>query len=461
MKVFSSEYIKDFEKLRNAIVGFEFEFYTDRSYYKLLELLNNKLYPITVSGFRKYHSKFKPDENNFKIEADLSGGPEMIEIVSGPMPYVNSKVILLKILNILQEYCRTDEKCSIHINVSFDKDKTVKTIDNLNRLKILLEVDEDYIYSLFPERKDNIYAKSVKNVIPYKGFDFSTDAVEILKTNLELPDSRYYGINLTTIEKGRVEWRYVGGKDYHKKTADILSLMDYFISLTWDCISEPLNDEDIEKLKEYLFDNINTYKNFSSLENFVAQFPTIDLQVDKLSEYSLLKAYYEQIYEQIFDLIRNVYNLRDCIINMDTATNRLEVVEATFKTIFDVENYDFIESSVNSGRYTNCNFISSQILNGTIHGGEIIDSQILKSKVENAKIDNNSEVQDSYLYQCFIDGHIIGNSVLRMCKLGSNSVIDDSVRIVTDTNNYFNTKAQTDKGGAPELKIPKTKGKKW
>ena len=466
MKVFSNEYINDFEKLKNAVVGFEFEFYTDRSYYKLLELLNNQLKPITVAGYRKYHSSFKPDENNFKIEPDLSGGPDMVELITGPMPYVNAKIILLKIVKILQDNGYTDEKCSLHINVSFDKDKTNKTIDKLNRMKLLLEVDEDYIYSMFPERVNNIYAKSVKNVIPFKGFDYSNNAIGILINNLELPDTKYYGINIKTIEKGRLEWRYIGGKDYILKTTEILTLMDYFISITWNCIGESLSEDNMKKLKEYLFENINNFKTFSKLEDFIAQFPTINVQVDKMSDYAILKAYYENVYEKIYDLVRNVYNLKDCIINLDTQTNRLEIVDASFKTIFDIDEYDLIETRVNSGRYNTCNFISSEVVDGSIHGGEIIDSDIVNCKLEGVKIDNNSEIKDSYLYQCFIDGHVTGQSIIRSCKLGANAVVDDSVKIVTDTSNYFNTSTQYKKGNPDnmptvDMKIPKTKGKKW
>lgn len=467
MKVYSNEYITDFNKLKNAIIGFEFEFYTERSYYKLLELLNNVLSPIKVHGFRKYHSKFKPDENNFKIEPDLSGGPELVELITGPLPYVNAKIILLKILKVLDKYAKTDQKCSLHINISFDDNEDGKILNNLNQLKLILEVDEDYIYQYFPDRKNNIYAKTVKNLIPFKGFDFSINAVSLVQNNLQLPDTKYYGINFRTIEKGRLEWRYIGDVDYHKKTAEILSLMDYFIALTWNCLDEKLNEEDLKKLEEYLFKNINLFKTFSNYENFIAEFPTIDIQVDKLNEFGIVKAYYNSFYEQVYEMIRNIYNLKNCIINFDTQVNRIELVEATFKTIFDLDNLDFIQCSMNSGRYNHCKFISSELINGTIHGGEIIDSNIINSKIENAKIDKESEIADSYLYQCLIDGSVEGDSVLRMCKLGPNAVIGDDVRIVTDVNNYFNTTPSplSKKGGPAEdikdMKIPITKGKKW
>jgi hypothetical protein len=472
MKIYSNEYIKDFDKLKNSVIGFEFEFYTDRSYYKLLELLNNELAPIKTSGFRKYHSDFKPDENNFKIEPDLSMGPQGVEYITGPIPYTNAKLVLLKILKILEKYARTDEKCSLHINISFEDVGDGKVLNNLNKLKLILEVDEDYIYNFFPERKNNIYAKTVKSLIPFKGYDYSTNAVELLQNNIQLSDTKYYGLNFKPIENidtvgQRLECRYIGGLDYHKKTADILSLMDYFIALTWNCCNSSLDEDDLTKLQEYLFKNINIFKSFNNYDDFVAEFPTIDFQVDKISEYGVIKAYYDTVFDEVYEMMRNIYNLKDCIINLDTQVNRLEVVDATFKTIFDIDNIDFIECSMNSGRYTSCNFISSELINGTIHGGDIMDSDIFNSKIENAKIDRESEVSDCYLYQCYVDSAVKGNSVLRMCQIGPNAIIEDSVKIATDMNNYFNTKTVGDDKkdtGVQDLKnmkIPDIKGKKW
>ena len=88
------------------------------------------------------------------------------------------------------------------------------------------------------------------------------------------------------------------------------------------------------------------------------------------------------MYERVLCQIYNKY----CIINFDTEVNRLELVDATFKTIFDLNNLDFIECSMNSGRYNACNFISSELVNGTIHGGEIMDSNVFNSKIENARL---------------------------------------------------------------------------
>ena len=51
----------------------------------------------------------------------------------------------------------------------------------------------------------------------------------------------------------------------------------------------------MDELNDYLSDNINRFKNFSKLDNFIAEFPTITLQVDKRSDTIILKTYYEQM----------------------------------------------------------------------------------------------------------------------------------------------------------------------
>ena len=96
MKKFSDKYINNVDILRKAIVGFEFEFYADKSYYKLLEYLNRELAPIKVSGFRHYHSSFKPTSTHFKIEPDTSLGPAGIELITGPQSYYNAKKTSVK-----------------------------------------------------------------------------------------------------------------------------------------------------------------------------------------------------------------------------------------------------------------------------------------------------------------------------------------------------------------------------
>jgi len=122
MEKYSDKFLNQKHKLKDSIIGFEFEFYMkDLSYYKTLELLNNELNPIKVWGFRQYHSGFKVDDKNFKIEPDLSGGSNMVELITGPLNYYDAKYFLIKILKIIQKYGYTNDKSSIHFNISLMK----------------------------------------------------------------------------------------------------------------------------------------------------------------------------------------------------------------------------------------------------------------------------------------------------------------------------------------------------
>ena len=149
MRKYSEKFLNDSEVLKKAKCGLEFEFYMkELSFYKTLELLNQYLSPVKVWGFRKYHTDFTPDSQNFKIEPDLSGGANMVELITGPLDYFEAKYYLIKLLKFIQIHGYTNEKSSIHFNISFtDEDKN---LNDLNVLKLILMVDEDEIYSSYP-----------------------------------------------------------------------------------------------------------------------------------------------------------------------------------------------------------------------------------------------------------------------------------------------------------------------
>ncbi len=216
MKKYSDKFLNQSNKLKTAKVGFEFEFYMkDLSFYKTLEMLNEEMKPVRVWGFRQYHSDFTPDELNFKIEPDLSGGSNMVELVTGPLDFFDAKYYLIKILKFIQNYGYTNEKCSIHYNLSFNNEE--KNLNDINILKLILNTDEEEIYRSYPTRKGSIYAKTIKKIIPYKEYDFFNIPINVVKNNMRLPSDKYYGINFLHInndkESQRLEYRYIGGKD--------------------------------------------------------------------------------------------------------------------------------------------------------------------------------------------------------------------------------------------------------
>lgn len=459
MRKYSDKFLNQTNKLKNAKVGFEFEFYMkDISYYKTLELLNKELAPVKVWGFRQYHSSFTPDESNFKIEPDLSGGSNMVELVTGPLAFFDAKYYLIKIIKFIQNWGYTNEKCSIHFNISFDDDEM--DLNDLNILKLILNIDEEEIYRAYPSRKDNVYAKSIKTIIPYKEYDFFNIPISTIKNNMRLPNDKYYGVNfLNTIEnkeKQRLEFRYVGGKDYEKNIGQAIYFMERFIINTYDSIDSDFNEVDISKLKEYLEDNINTYKNLSRYDNFIVEFPTIQLQIDQVSDYSMVKSYYDKIFSKIFKLIESTEELKDCIINYVTRSQTLEIVDSNIKTLTTIKGIEFINCQL-EGIFNDCFFLSSAVINSQLTKCGIQNSDINDSKIFNCNVDN-SKLENCYFMEGYLNGDMRGG-VYRSGKLGPNATMDSEVKIVTDYNNFFDTSFDSEGDKVKDKSLMKSFGK--
>lgn len=440
MKKYSDKFLNQSDKLKKAICGFEFEFYMkDLSYYKTMELLNQELAPVKVWGFRQYHSDFKPDAKNFKLEPDLSGGANMLELITGPMDYYDAKYYLIKIIKFIQTNGYTNEKSSIHFNLSFHDEE--KDLNDLNVLKLILNTDEDEIYRIYPSRKDNVYAKSIKKMIPYKEYDFFNISIGVVKNNLRTPNDKYYGINFTHIienkDSQRLEFRYIGGKDYEKNIGNLIYFMDRFIINVYDSIDVDFNYDDVTKLEEFLEKNITLFKNFSKYDNFIVDFPNIQLQVDQSSVYDLVNAYYPNIYTDLFSIIDGTSDLKECIINYVTITQTIEIVDANIKTTSTIKDCDLINCNC-EGVFENCFFVGSEIKNSQLTRCKLQQSNADNSKILSCKVEM-SDLSNCYFMDGYLNGDMFGG-VYRSGKLGPYATLDSEVKIVTDDGNFFDTK---------------------
>jgi hypothetical protein len=441
MKKYSEKFLNNSDILKNSVVGIELEFYMkDLSYYKTLELLNQYLDPVRVYGFREYHPDFKPTADMFCLTPDLSGGQNLVELITGPMPYYDAKFYMIKILKFIQENGYTTDKASIHYNISFN-DVSDKNLNDLNVLKLILNTDEDEIYRVFPSRQNNVYAKTVRKIIPYKEYDFNNIPIDIVKNNLRLPNDKYYGINFLHINKDkegqRLEFRYVGGKDYEKNIGQIIYFLDRFVINVYNSIDTVFNDSDINKLEDYLDKNISYLKTFSKYDNFIVEFPTINIQIDQNTGYDVVNAYYPKIYNKLYTLIDSTQDLKECIINYVTTFQRIEIIDANIKSNFNLKDYDFINCVLSDGIFESCSFVNSEITNSQLIKSKIYGTKVKSSKVLNCNVEA-SVLNDCFFMNGYLNGGMIGG-IFRSGKLGPYSNISSDTKIVSETDNFFDT----------------------
>ncbi len=425
MNGLNKNFINDYKILNTAIIGIECEFFSNYSYIKTLELLNLEFDPIEIWGINKYHSEFPVTENIFKIEPDYSGGSEMIELITGPMPQLSAKIIIQKILNFIQKNGYTNEHSSIHINISFN-DCDIKF---LNPIKLILNFNEDYIYSKFQNRRNNIYAQSIKRIIPFEDFEDSEIGLNFTIGSLQLPDdTKYYGINLQKKQKGQLEYRYIGGEKYEYKEDYISEIVDYMVLQTKKAILEELNEEDNIKLLSYLDDNINQFKSYKTYDDFLSNIKEIEIEIDKNRDYNVIKMSQEKLYKKLFEIIKSCENIKNATINYNSITNRLEIVNAIINNIHYLNGVDFVECQLTNVTLYNCDIIDC-----VVETGHIYNCNIFESKITNCKLNNVNAMEWSKLYNCMFDGKFLDcymeNGVFRSGQLGENAQIENNVKM--------------------------------
>lgn len=428
MNSFSNKYINNFNDLKDSIVGLEVEFFSNFNFIKTLEKLNNTFIGKEVWGINQYHSDFTPTEDIFKIEPDYSGGSEMIELITGPMKWAEARLILIQMLVFIRQNGYTDEHCSIHINVSFNKESNID-IYNLNLIKLLLNFNEDFIYNKFPTRRGNIYARSISQIIPFTDWNDPEIAFNVILNSLKLPDdTKYYGINVNKKFEGYLEYRYIGGTDYETKIDEVLELFDYFILQTKKAIVDPLNEEDKIKLLAYLERNINWYKQYNSYDEFLGNIDGINIQIDKNGDYKTVKMSWDKFKTQLFNFIQNTNDISETLINYNSTTNRLEIVGAHLKDISNVYSVDFIDCNISNCTLYNCDIVNSNINLGHIHNTNIYDS-----KIENSKLMDCKATEFTELNNCVFDGGqlncVMRNGVFRSGQIMQDAEIDNTVKM--------------------------------
>lgn len=388
--------------LSSSVLGFEFEFYSDIPKGKVAEELS-KLLKKKVVFTDRYHSQVPVDASNFKLEPDYSGGSKMMELITGPLNYNESLPILIKILNWINQNGWTNDRCAFQFSVSFDKNRRdVKDkIETLDKLKFVLGLDEGKIYSNFGTRQKNVYAKSIKRVLPVNRFSILEKISTIDPKMYRVPSDKYYGVNFTKLPKGYLEFRYLGNQDYQKKIKDIREVIDYVVLYLYDILSHRINgytEEDLVTLQKMMSQYSKVVRSFSNPEFFFRNFPDFHLFIDLRGWDDNVRTYFPMIREKVFDLIVEG-NITSCYFNYDTTTGRYQVKGARSRGAFEIKDFDLIQCDIKNGTIRNCNLYDSVIKKSSIEDSHVFNScKIISSKLKDTGVDFTNELKE-----CFID----------------------------------------------------------
>lgn len=383
--------------LNAALMGVEFEFYSnfdlEATKKQLAELLGRK---IRLED--KAHSEFQPSAEEFKMEPDMSGGKGLIELVTGPIPYRNARIMVIKMLGWIKENGYTNDRASIHVNLSFDKKylEDPALVSKMNVLKFILDFDEQQVYKFFPNREKSAYAKSIKWIMPkWEAYHF--DPNQIASNNFKFADTKYYGINFSKKEKNYLEFRYLGGADYEKKAEDILYLTERFLQQMWASFNDPrFSAENKIELQRILNKNKPVMDMLKNYEKVNEHWPDIKILVDLQDNPTVIRVHWERFKNRVMDLLVNG-SMTKGIINYDSDYGAVQVKDGVFPTVYLLENFEFIDCEL-MGNLTNCSFYNCKVAGSAIMWGSLYrGTEVKDSKVESSYTHGSCELINCYV----------------------------------------------------------------
>ena len=394
--------------LNKVKIGFEFEFFTKLKARKLMSEIKKTLNVKVTTGVKERSfsreitgnsSEFVPTDKVFKLEKDYSGGPDMYELITGPIGYFDARKVLILMLKKIQEIGMTNDRCGLHINISFDDGDLLAMHVNILKFCIdFLDIEKN-IYKDFPSRKNNIYANSITRLVPdfnYMQLDLNNLSIEKMKFLLPL-ESRYFGVNFKKLKNNYIEFRYIGGSGYEKKIDKILNYTDDFIYLMYENLTNTnINANRADKFTKHIKKKISKIGAFKNFDLFKEAFLDIDLSVDLKNNHGLLKMRFNEIRQLLYELII-INGMTSGSINYDSDISKIQVRDAklkNLKVLWDIELFDCeISGFLESCRIYNC-IISNSILGACDITGA---TDIKNTKVYNCDIGSAVNLDNCYI----------------------------------------------------------------
>ena len=379
-------------------IGLEFEFFANEGLDEVKRSLSQSLNK-QIRVEEKAHSEFTPTDEIFKLEPDNSGGSGMIELVTGPLPFVESKLIIAKTLKWIRENGSTNERCSIHINIAFDGKKlgTPTNISNLDIGKFVLNFDENAVYEAFPDRRDSVYAKSIKFIVPLSGMT-QPSPERISWKNYMFVSEKYYGVNFNKLSKNYIEFRYLGGADYEKKYNTIMNMTEHFVLSLYESLIDPVyNTEDLKKLDVILEKHKGIVESYKAYKIFQRNFPKVKLMVDLQTYDQIVETYYPKMREKIFELLTKA-GLKEGLINYDSDTGKMQLKNAKLMKCFEIKGIDIVDCKI-QGNIIGCDIFSTELINSSMVECNLFGAtDAIDSKIEDSYVSKNVAVKDSYVF---------------------------------------------------------------
>jgi len=412
------------EVFNNTEIGFIFEFYSSKKTNFIVENLG-KL--TTKDVVITNDVTYQPTYGRTILVKEYNGTKPRYSFKMARQKFSSSIPLMKEVLSWISETSDCTFDTLMRVNLTFDHNhlRTIRDISNMSPDKLILKIDEEYIYDRFPKQEDSPYAMSVKTLMPMSEAVYTNDILKNVNYIIGIPRGKHFGVNFEDYNHGILEFNYIGGVEYSEKQKEILELIEYYVLKTYQSLNETeYSQTELSELKFMTNQFYKIQEAYYEPEKFQELFPEIDLAVNLRRDSQLLKAYWPKIRNTVFETVIN-NNLREGEFNYDSDIAVYQLRSADINCT-NIKGFDLVKCNI-TGIVENCNLIVCEVNNA-----RLIDSKVVKgTDISNSYLKGVTIEVENTLENCFVENNYeilncdIKNSVIKFAGLGKNAKLDE------------------------------------
>jgi hypothetical protein len=352
---------------------------------------------------------------NFQLRRTEDG---VYHLSTSFLMYRDSRLTIINLLKWIERNGFTDRNHNLFIDLKFlDAQKgpfkgtlfsNSLRVESVDKLKFILDFDEDSIYKDFPTRKDSFNSQSILIFeMPQKFIPRESDIID--PKYYTVPSTKNCGINFDTIIDGYLRMQYLGGQGYEKKVQEILKAINQFCVTAWIAATDKkMTAKNIEKFKIVLDSKRKIRESYYDYSVFKKNYPNIKFSVDLMDNSKVLDYYYQILRDRIFDIFSNIEFKGSIDLNYDTTISVFQIKESSI-TVKELSGVEIIKCKITKGTFTNC---------------DIYDCGVVDASFYNCNLFLDTIAERCNLYDSFVNRTV----EIKQCQFtGMNGILNGSM----------------------------------
>lgn len=317
-------------------------------------------------------SKDAPGGYNIQLTQSESG---TYRLTTTFLLFRDMKLLVISLFKWIERNGLTDKAHNFIVDLKFSDAvegpfkgtlfNTATKIENLDKLKFILEFDEAKVYDIFPSRRNWYDCQSIQRFDPVQKFMPKKDQfVDPKMYSVESGSNR--GINFETLMDGYLRMQYIGGSKYHEKAKDVIDILNEFCVVSWNCtVNKGFSSENITKFEKLIQKTNQIRESYLDYALFKKNFPKVNFTVDLLNNDKVLETYYNILRDRLYEFFINVEFEKEFDLNYDTAMCTIQIRDAELK-IQKAQKIDFVNCKLDFGILEKCDFYDTEITDAVL-----------------------------------------------------------------------------------------------